>query len=119
MESSERSSEHFMDWHAEPRLAGKLLFHGFDDVVRHERLAVVFANVAMGVEARLAAQVAGELAAVIVFDDDDLLALRKDAADLGGMKRDNPLDVKLIGHDAFFTGQLLDGFENDALGRAP
>ena len=46
------------------------LLDAVDDVVRHERLAIVLANVAVGDEAGLGAQIARELAAVVVLDDD-------------------------------------------------
>ena len=62
-----------MGWHGKRGLAGKLLVDRFHNVVRHERLAVVLANVAVGDEAGFAAQVAGELAAVVVLDDDGVL----------------------------------------------
>ena len=38
----------FVGGHGKPGLAGKLLMHCFDDVVRHEGLAVVLANVPVG-----------------------------------------------------------------------
>src|SRR3989442_9219308 len=61
-----------------------------DDVVRHERLAVVFADVTVGGEARLRSEIARELSAVVVLDDDDLRASREDRHDLGGVQRDQP-----------------------------
>ena len=47
----------------------------------HEWLAVVLANVAVGVDAGLASEVAGELTTIIVLNDDNSVGLRKDAAD--------------------------------------
>ena len=47
-----------------------------DDVMGHERLAVIFSDMAVGDEAGLGAQVTGELAAIVVLDDDGFLALR-------------------------------------------
>ena len=44
----------FVDGHGEPGLAGQLFFHRFDNVMRHERFAVVLADVAVRVEAGLA-----------------------------------------------------------------
>ena len=68
-----------MDWaRDEFGFAGQLLFHAFDNVVRHERFAVVLADVAVRVEAGLAAEIAGELAAVVVLDDDDVLAAARE-----------------------------------------
>jgi hypothetical protein len=54
----------------------------FDNVMGHERFAVVLADVAVRVEAGLAPEITGELAAVIVLNHDDMFALREDAADL-------------------------------------
>ena len=54
-------------------LAGELFLDRFDDVVRHEGFAIVLADVAVGDEAGFAAQVAGELAAEVVLDDDGVL----------------------------------------------
>src|SRR4051812_5597927 len=87
--------------------------------MRHERFAVVLTDVAGCVEAGLAPEITRELAAIAVLDDDDMFAPRKDAGDLGGVEWDNPLDVKLIGHNSFLAGELLDGFENHAVRRAP
>ena len=66
-----------MDGDRELCLPGQLLFDRFDNVMRHERFAVVFADVAVGVEAGLAPEIAGELATVAVLNDDDLFALRR------------------------------------------
>src|SRR2546421_13077690 len=84
----------------------------------HEGFAVVLANVTLSVEAGLAPEIAGELAAVGVLDNDDIL-LPKDPADLSGVEGNDPFYLKLVGHDAFFAGKFLDGFANHALGRTP
>src|SRR5438046_1794655 len=84
----------------------------------HERFAVVLADVTLGVEPGLASEVTGELAAVGVLNNNDIL-LPKDPADLSGMEGNDPSYLKLIGHDAFFAGEFLDGFANHALGRTP
>src|SRR5438105_12820872 len=84
----------------------------------HEGFAVVLANVTLRVEAGLAPQVTGELAAVSVLHNNDIL-LAKDPADLSGVEGNDPSYLKLIGHDALFAGEFLDGFAYHALGRAP
>src|SRR5436190_20363404 len=86
--------------------------------MRHERFAVVLADVTLGVESGLAPEIAGELAAVGVLNHNDIL-LPKDPADLGGVERNDPFYLKLVGYDAFFAGEFLDGFANHALGRTP
>src|SRR5437764_7476774 len=84
----------------------------------HEGFAVVLADVTLGVEPGLAPEIAGELAAVSVLNNDDIL-LPKDPADLSGVEGNDPFYLKVVGHDAFFAGEFLDGFANHALGRAP
>src|SRR5204863_9200166 len=108
-----------MHRHGKPRFPGQLVFDSFDDVMRHEWFAVVLANVTGRVETGLASEIAGELAAIAVLDDDDMLAPRKDAGDLSGVEWNNPLDVKVIGHNSFLASELLDGFENHAVRRTP
>src|SRR5215475_7989491 len=105
-----------MDWYRQPALASQLLFDRFDNVMRHKRLTIIFANVPVSVKAGFGPQVSGELAAEIVLNDDHLLAAREDAADFGGVEGNDPFDVKLVGHHTLFGGQLLDGFTNDTLG---
>src|SRR5438067_2279840 len=84
----------------------------------HEWFAVVLADVTLGVEAGLAPEISGELAAVGVLNHNDIL-LPKDPADLSGVEGNDPFYLKVVGHDAFFAGEFLDGFTNHALGRAP
>src|SRR5437588_3920357 len=84
----------------------------------HERFPVVLADVTLRVESGLAPEIAGELAAVGVLNHNHIL-LPKDPADLRGVEGNDPSNLKLIGHDAFFAGELLDGFANHALGRTP
>src|SRR5687767_370521 len=48
--------ENFLIRHVMFTVRGQLRQHAIDDVVRHERLAVIFADVTGGADARLAAQ---------------------------------------------------------------
>ena len=57
--------------------AGKLLLHGFDDVMRHEWLAIVFSNVSLRNKTGLAAKVARKLPAVVVLDNDRMARIFK------------------------------------------
>ena len=70
------------------RVAGKLFFDCLDDVVGHKWLAVVLANVAVGNKAGFAAQIAGELAAEVVLDDDGVLCFAEYVDDGIAMERD-------------------------------
>src|SRR5438477_5061578 len=86
--------------------------------MRHERFAIVLADVALREEPSLAPEVTGELAAVGVLNNNDIL-LPKDAADLSGVERNNPLYLKLVGHDSFFAGEFFYRFADHAVGRTP
>src|SRR4051794_8932500 len=62
-----------VDRHVRFRRPGQHCLDTLHDVVGHERLAVVLADVTVGHDARLGAQVSCELSAVVVLDDDRLL----------------------------------------------
>src|SRR5439155_25098379 len=63
----------FMDRDGKTGLAGQLRFHCFDNVVGHKRLAVVLADVTVRIETGFAPEITGELAALIVLDQDHVL----------------------------------------------
>src|SRR5438552_9951874 len=86
--------------------------------MRHERFAVVLADVTLRIEAGLASEITGELAAVSVLNHNDIL-LPEDAADLSGVEWNNPFYLKMIGHDSFFSGELFYRFADHAVGRTP
>src|ERR1035438_1035492 len=73
------SNAHFVAGNGNRLFAGELFLHRLNEGVRHERLPVVFADVAVRGEAGLGAEIACELARVIVFNDDDFVASGKDA----------------------------------------
>src|SRR5438128_6569155 len=83
------------------RLAGEHLPHALDHVVGQERLAVVLADVGVRDDPCLGAQVARELAAVVVLDDDDPARLPQRLLDGLDVQRDHPLDLKVVGADPF------------------
>src|SRR5580698_9768167 len=85
----------------------------------HERFAVVFADVAVGGNAGFRAQEAGELAALIIFDDDDPLAAAQKTRDLFAVEGDDPANGDLVRDDALLGGKLLDGLPDDAFGGPP
>jgi hypothetical protein len=87
--------------------------------MRHEWFAVVLADVAVRVEAGLASQIAGELTAVVVLDENDSLALGKDASNFIGVKWNNPPYLEMISYDSLLAGQFFDRFTNHPVGRAP
>src|SRR5437016_1360885 len=87
--------------------------------MRHERLAIVLANVTVRREAGFAPEITGELAALIILDQDHVFAAPENGADLRGVQGYNPFNGELIGHDAFFTRQFFDRFPDYARGRAP
>src|SRR5438876_5059948 len=71
----QRSDHNLVRGNGKFRFSAELFLDGFHDVMRHERLAVVFANVAVRHKAGFAAQVARKLPAVIVLDDDGVPSL--------------------------------------------
>ena len=54
--------------------AGQLFLDRFHDVMRSERLPIVFANMAVSAKAGFGAEIAGKLAGIIILDNDDALA---------------------------------------------
>ena len=105
-----------MDRNRKAGLAGELRFHCFDNVVRHKRLAVVLTDVTMGFETGFAPEITGELAALIVLNQDHILTVPENGADLCRVQRHNPFNGELIGHDAFFARQFFHRFPDYARG---
>src|SRR5262245_38958382 len=108
-----------MDRDSRVGLDGWLPFHCVDNVVWHEWLAVVLADVTVPREAGFAPEITGELATVIVLNHYDILTARKNGADFRRMQRHNPFNGELIGHDAFFACEFFHRFPDYARGRAP
>ena len=73
-------NDHFVGGDGNFLFASKLILHRVDDVVRHERFAVVFADVTVRGETGFGAEIARKLPGVIVLNDDDLFAPGKDAS---------------------------------------
>ena len=73
-------------------LAGQLLFDGFHNVVRHEWLAVVLADVTVRIETGFAPEITGELAALIVLNQDHILTAPDNGTDLRRVQWHNPLN---------------------------
>src|SRR5260370_5583793 len=68
--SSSSSNHDFVRGNRELGIPGQLFLHRFDNVMRHEWLPIVLADVPVRHEAGFTAQVAGKLAAVVVLHDD-------------------------------------------------
>ena len=107
-------------WAGTERLvvARKLLLDRFHDVMRHEGLSVIFANVPVGDKAGLAAQIAGELPTVVVLDNDGVARALQQVEDRVPMQRDEPSYRQMIGGDTRLP-QKLAGLVNHPVGRAP
>src|SRR5206468_7956790 len=106
----------FMDRDGKAGLAGQLRFHCFDYVVRHERLAVVLADVTVRGETGFAPKITGELATLIVLNQDHILTAPENGADLRRVQWHNPFNGELIGHDAFFAREFFHRFPDYASG---
>src|SRR5205823_2535891 len=86
--------------------------------MRHERLAIVLANVTVRLDPGLAPEITGELAALIIFNHDNHLTPIQNATDFRSVQRHNPFNSELIDHDAFFACEFFHRFPDCARGRA-
>src|SRR5215831_6733256 len=86
--------------------------------MRHERLAIVLTDVAVWYEAGFAAQIARELAAIVVLDDDGAAGARELLENRVAVQRDHPTDLQVVGDDALF-GEQLNRLLDDAFGGSP
>src|SRR5438552_80412 len=69
------------------------------DVLGLERLAVVFADMAVGVNPGFGPKVSGELATLVVLDDDNPLALAQNFQSLLGLERNQNSILEMVGGD--------------------
>src|SRR5215467_2566514 len=109
------SNQDFMRRNRKLGLAGQLLLYCFDDVMRHERLPIVFSNVSLGYETGLTAKVARKLPAVVVLDNDGMSRIFKQVQDRVAVQRHQPPDLKLICGNSLF-GKNLGSLFDHALG---
>src|SRR5947209_19796306 len=101
------SSDHnLVRGNREFRLPGELSLNRLHNVMRHERFAVVLADVAVRHEAGFATQVAGKLAAVVIFDDDGVPGVFQNLENGFAMQWHEPADLQLIGGDSFVIENL-------------
>src|SRR6266516_3699276 len=100
------------------RLRRQLLFDRFHNVMRHERFAIVLADVAIRDVARLTSEVARELSAVVVLHDDGVLRKPEDVQNSFPVQRDEPPESGVNGGDTLFI-QDCDSFANDAFCGTP
>src|SRR5262249_47477332 len=85
------------------RLSGQMLQYSVHNMVRHERLAIVFPNVSIDGKTSFTPKISEKLPRIVVFHNDGFLGARQNINDVLSMKRNNPLDVKVIGYDAYFS----------------
>src|SRR5450631_1875296 len=113
------SSNHdFVGWNRKGSLPGQLFLHRFHNVMRHKWFAIVLANVSIGNEARLTAQIARELAAEVILHDDGVLGVRQNLKNLLAVQRHQPANLQLIRRDPLLREQLASLF-NRAGCRSP
>src|SRR5207248_1467556 len=113
------SSNHdFMRGNGKFGLPTQLFFHGFDNVVRHERFAIVFSDMSVRHVAGFTAQVAGELTAVVVLHDDGVPRVFENVENRLAVQRYQPADLKLIGRNALL-GEDFAGLFDYPHGRSP
>src|SRR5258708_2606387 len=97
------SNQDFMCRYRQLGFATQLFLYCFDDVVRHKWFPVVLADVSIGHEAGFAPQVAGELAAVVVLDDDRVPRAFQNLENRRAVQRHQPADLELIGGNALLS----------------
>src|SRR5213596_4413108 len=105
-----------MDRDRKAGLASQLRSYCFDNVVWHKRLAVVLADVTVRGETGFAPEITGELATLIVLNQDHILTAPENGADFRRMQRHNPFNGELNGYDAFFVRQFFHRFPDYARG---
>src|SRR5262249_59031365 len=88
------------------RLASENGLYLLDDMVRLERLAVIFQNQVAHAKAGLGAQVTRELSCVVALDTNDAFTGRQNLADLFRVERGGGFDLKGIGREALFAERL-------------
>src|SRR6266567_9584787 len=64
------SNQNLVRRHGKLRFARHLFFNGIDNMMGHERLAVILTDITIGNVACFAPEIARELSAVIVLDND-------------------------------------------------
>src|SRR5713101_6101198 len=88
------------------------------DVFGLERLAIVFADMAVGGNTGFGPKVASELAALVVLDHNNPLALAENFEGLLGLERNQNSILEMVGRDAFLV-ESLGGLHQNAPGGAP
>src|SRR6266849_1310683 len=112
------SNKDFVCRHRELGLATQLFLYSFDDVVGHERFPVILSDVPVRYEAGFAAQVTGELAAVVVLHNDRVPRALEDVENRLSVQWHEPADLELIGRNALLDKDLA-GLLNHSFRGAP
>src|SRR5439155_17148082 len=113
------SNHNLVRRHGKLRFARHLFFNGIDNMMGHERLAVIFADITIGNVACFTSQIAGELSTVIVLDNDRAPSRGlQDFDDRFSVQRNQPANLKLIGGYAFGI-ENLHGLTDHALRGTP
>src|SRR5579859_7042412 len=102
----------------QPALPTQLFPNRIHEVVRHERLPIVFANVPVRHKAGLTAQIARKLPAVVVLDDDRVPRALEDLENRLAVQRHQPANLQLIRRNPLLVKNLASLFDH-SLGRSP
>lgn len=97
-----------------PGFATQLFLYHFDDVVWHEWFPVVPLDVPGWHETGFAAQIAGELAAVVVLNTNRVPGIFEDVQNCVAVQRHEPADLELMGRNALL-GEDLTGVFNSSI----
>src|SRR5438552_3397705 len=97
------------------RLPAQLFLHRFNDVVRHEWLSIVLADVSARDVAGFATQITGELAAVVVLYDDRVPCVFQNVKNRLAVQRHEPANLELVRCNALLAA-IDYGIESQILG---
>src|SRR6266498_266971 len=108
--------EDLVRWHVLRGVTGQNRLYTIDNVVRHERFTIVFADMSSSLEACFRAQITSELAAVVVLDNYHALACAQLLEDLLRVQGHEPFDLQVVRDDLMLAGERLHRLANDTLG---
>src|SRR5207244_10898631 len=88
------------------RRPAQLFLHRFNDVVRHEWLSIVLADVSARDVAGFATQITGELAAIVVLYNDRVPCVFQNVENRLAVQRHEPANLKLVGRNTLLAEDL-------------
>src|SRR6266700_2384573 len=100
------------------RRPAQLFLHRFNDVVRHEWLSIVLADVSARDVAGFATQITGELTAVVVLHDDRVPRVFQNVKNRLAVQRHEPANLELVRRNTLLAEDLA-GLLDHSFGGPP